>query len=59
MRIAAGKHFLSDVLTGAAIGSFWGYAVPKLHEISDRADNKVLSALDIAPGYVGFTVALN
>lgn len=59
LRIAAGKHFLSDVLTGAAIGSFWGYAVPKLHEISDRADNKVLSALDIAPGYVGFTVALN
>ncbi len=58
LRIGAGKHFFTDVLTGAAIGSFWGYMIPKLHEVKEKADNRVLDALDIAPGYVGFTVGL-
>jgi undecaprenyl-diphosphatase len=31
MRIVSGSHFLSDVLTGAAIGSFYGWVVPFLH----------------------------
>lgn len=32
MRIISGSHFLSDVLVGAAIGTFYGWAVPVLHE---------------------------
>lgn len=31
LRIFAGKHFPSDVLMGAAVGSLCGYLVPKLH----------------------------
>lgn len=31
LRIAAGKHFLSDVLVGAAAGSFFGWAFPRMH----------------------------
>lgn len=32
LRIAAGEHFPSDVLAGAAAGSFVGWLVPKLHK---------------------------
>jgi membrane-associated phospholipid phosphatase len=31
LRIAAGKHFPSDILAGAAVGSLFGYLVPRLH----------------------------
>lgn len=30
LRVASGNHFLTDVLTGAAIGSLFGVAVPLL-----------------------------
>ena len=32
LRYAAGKHFPTDIIAGAAIGSLVGWAVPKLHE---------------------------
>lgn len=31
LRVAAGKHFPTDVLAGAAVGSLCGYLVPRLH----------------------------
>ncbi|UCD24099.1 MAG: phosphatase PAP2 family protein [Gemmatimonadota bacterium] len=31
-RYKAGKHFPTDIITGAAIGAAFGYIVPKLHE---------------------------
>jgi membrane-associated phospholipid phosphatase len=31
LRVRAGKHFPSDVLAGAALGSAIGYAIPRLH----------------------------
>jgi membrane-associated phospholipid phosphatase len=31
MRIAAGAHFVTDALAGAAIGSFYGWVLPFLH----------------------------
>ena len=31
LRVAAGKHYPSDVLAGAAIGSFFGWVFPYLH----------------------------
>ena len=40
-RVAGGKHFLSDVLTGAAIGTAIGYVVPWLHTL--KAGNNVNS----------------
>lgn len=32
LRVAAGKHFPSDVIVGAAMGSFFGWLVPWLHK---------------------------
>jgi membrane-associated phospholipid phosphatase len=32
LRIFSGKHFPTDVLTGAAVGSFIGWLIPKLHK---------------------------
>jgi membrane-associated phospholipid phosphatase len=31
IRITPGYHFLTDVLAGAAIGSFFGWLIPTLH----------------------------
>jgi undecaprenyl-diphosphatase len=31
MRIASGNHFITDVLTSAAIGSLYGWLIPQLH----------------------------
>jgi len=31
LRIASGAHFLSDVLTSAAISSFYGWVIPVFH----------------------------
>ena len=33
-RVASGKHFLTDVLTGAAIGTAVGFVVPWLHSLN-------------------------
>lgn len=35
LRIAADRHYLSDVLVGAVVGSAIGWAVPKLHGMRD------------------------
>ncbi|MDR0637866.1 MAG: phosphatase PAP2 family protein [Spirochaetaceae bacterium] len=43
MRIASGSHFLSDVLTGAAIGSLYGWLIPALHRRPSRATIHVSS----------------
>ncbi|MDR0557426.1 MAG: phosphatase PAP2 family protein [Treponema sp.] len=39
-RILSGSHFLTDVLTGAAIGSLYGWAIPLSHK-KQRAENNV------------------
>ncbi len=49
LRIWAGKHYPSDVLAGAAIGSLSSFAVLRLH----RSSNVSLAAL---PGYLGIAV---
>jgi membrane-associated phospholipid phosphatase len=33
LRYAAGRHFLTDILAGAAIGSLTGWLVPSLYEV--------------------------
>ena len=35
-RIVSGSHFLTDVLTGAAIGSLYGWIIPLLHKRQNR-----------------------
>jgi membrane-associated phospholipid phosphatase len=38
LRVAAGKHFLSDVVVGAAMGSFFGWAFPYMHRNREREE---------------------
>ena len=33
LRYAAGRHYPTDILAGAAMGAFVGYIVPSLHEL--------------------------
>jgi membrane-associated phospholipid phosphatase len=39
MRITSGAHFITDVLTGAVIGSFYGWIIPFLHK--NKSNNNV------------------
>lgn len=63
MRVLAGKHFWSDVMVGAAVGSAIGLAVPLLHDpkiIGEKA-HRVLSKLRLAPRFYqtgGFGVSV-
>ncbi len=36
-RYEAGRHFPSDIITGAAFGSLLGWGIPKLHEVHTRS----------------------
>ena len=38
-RILSGSHFVSDVLAGAAIGSFFGFLIPYIHARIDENNN--------------------
>lgn len=40
LRVAAGKHFPSDVVVGAAAGAFFGWALPRLH-LADGGGRRV------------------
>jgi membrane-associated phospholipid phosphatase len=44
MRITSGAHFITDVLTGAAIGSFYGWIIPFLHK-NNSNNNVTLNAV--------------
>ena len=39
-RILSGGHFLTDVLAGAALGSFYGWLIPTLHKRT-HAENRI------------------
>jgi len=52
MRILSGSHFLTDVFTGAIIGSFYGWIIPWLHQKKDN------DRLTIAPTGNGIIVSL-
>jgi hypothetical protein len=58
LRIAAGRHFLTDVIAGAAWGTFIGYLIPKLHEVKPHEkDNAVsFSILPTEQGAVSFKI---
>ena len=37
VRYTAGYHYPSDILVGAAFGSFTGWLIPRLHEVKERS----------------------
>ncbi len=51
MRYRGGKHFPTDIISGAIIGSLIGWGVPKLHEVDDVT-------LTIAPSGGGIAIGL-
>ncbi len=51
MRYKGGKHFPTDIISGAIIGSLIGWGVPKLHEVDDVN-------LRIAPSGGGIRIGL-
>jgi membrane-associated phospholipid phosphatase len=51
MRYQGGKHFPTDIISGAILGSLVGWGVPKLHEIDDVN-------LTIAPSGSGIAIGL-
>lgn len=52
LRVLSGNHFVTDVLTGALIGTAYGILVPWLHTIN--IDNN--SNLSVTPAGVSYTV---
>ena len=52
LRVHAGKHFLSDVITGAVIGSSIGYLVPYLHK---KSGNTVMASGNGDGFMIGFS----
>jgi len=42
LRIASGNHFVTDVLAGAVMGSFYGWFIPHLHYKSKNNEPEVL-----------------
>ena len=50
LRVAADRHYLSDVLIGAAVGSLIGWLVPWLHRTDRDEDTGVLSRASIVAG---------
>ena len=51
-RVAAGKHFWTDVIVGAAVGSAVGVAVPALHRRRQQGPARHMS-LSLAPARTG------
>ena len=51
LRVEAGKHFLSDIITGAIFGSVVGYVIPELHQIKDKSYSLDISPIRIAISY--------
>lgn len=47
LRYEGGKHYPTDLITGAAFGSLVGWGIPKLHEVKNRSD--LGRRLDVQP----------
>jgi PAP2 superfamily len=52
LRVLAGDHFVTDVVTGAAVGLGYGVLVPWLHAVTD-AEQGCVPRITILPGHVG------
>ena len=59
LRMASGNHFLTDVITGAIIGSACGFIVPYLHTLNSK-DSKTIGKVtpQISPLGVSFSIKL-
>ena len=51
LRVRAGRHFPTDVLAGAALGSLVGWAVPRLHEVDHASGDRPASGPGLVLGF--------
>lgn len=60
LRVTSGKHYLSDVLAGAAVGSLIGFLVPYLHtfEAKRQKEGDKTASFSLLPNGVSCTIAL-
>lgn len=58
LRYAAGKHFPTDIVTGAVAGSFFGWLVPRLHEKGRASNLSVLPWTNPTENTVGLHLSL-
>ncbi len=56
LRVRAGKHFPSDVLIGALVGTAVGYAVPALHASTGKG--YAMSGSDLGMGLAGIAAGI-
>lgn len=59
LRVEAGKHFPTDVITGYIIGAAVGYLVPHLHLKKKKRNDRTASIIPIiGPSYSGFSMTI-
>ena len=51
MRYRSGKHFPTDIITGAAVGALIGYGIPAIHKNNDKK-------LSFQPGVTPYGMSL-
>jgi membrane-associated phospholipid phosphatase len=56
LRIAADRHWATDVIAGAVLGGAIGYAVPALH-LAFGEENTAIVTPSVSPSYLGLTLA--
>ena len=57
LRICSGNHFLTDVLTGAAIGTVTGFVIPWIHTFSVESQGKDKTVqMEVTPMSLGLAV---
>ena len=57
LRVASGNHFVTDVLSGAAIGTVIGFSVPWLHTFAAKASTDKVQ-LSLSPVSAALTIRL-
>ncbi len=58
LRMAAGSHFLTDVLVGAIVGSAIGYFIPKIHETDQASPEQLMPENSKRVPSIGFQFSL-
>ena len=58
MRVASGEHFLTDVIAGAAVGSFFGWVIPILHLNNRQAEeSEGLPVVALSSNSIGLKIS--
>ncbi|MFT5784062.1 MAG: membrane-associated phospholipid phosphatase [Candidatus Krumholzibacteriia bacterium] len=56
LRYAAGRHFPTDIIAGAAVGAFAGWVVPKMHELDAIEGDLAGKSRSSRQSVIGFSV---